>query len=288
MDKNILKNILQNKELFVPLILTQKQFSTLKKYDQNIPLSNAEKKAIYTSITKKMKALATIKIEQENEWYIQGADKIVTGRIEKAKAIISEYATKHSKVFISGSFLFSKKYNDIDIFIVRERGYKEEYKDDHHIIFIPEKRLSKPVFQSAALISVSTFNIPFKKGKITLKLGEFMSSYHEAVIEIMSNQERELTRYIIFTYYYKIKKKMLNGKELQKKTQETTIPQLELMVKSVLNQFFSKKYLYVAIYPYIKNLSEFIESEKNVANLKKYKAFYEELIYDTRRSTAKA
>ncbi|MCK4589007.1 MAG: hypothetical protein KAT77_01070 [Nanoarchaeota archaeon] len=284
MDKNILKIILGQKEKYVPLIFTEKQFKVLKKYHNGNKLSNADKKALYTSITKKMKALESIKVERDKEYYILGYDKIISGRIREAKKILAEY--KDKRVFISGSFLFSKKYNDIDIFVIKERGYKEEWEGNQHLISLTEKRLERPVFQSAALISISNFPLPSKIKERPLKLGEFMSSYHEAGIEIMSKQEREITRYIVFTYYLKIKKTLLNGLELGNITRKLTLDQLDDMVRAVLIRFFSKKYLYVAIHPYVKTLSEFIKSEKNTGHLKRYKSLYEEIIYESRRSKA--
>lgn len=280
MDKNILKIILAKKESYVPLIFTEKQFMVLKKYNCGIKLSNAEKKALYTSITKKMSALESIKIETDKEYYIRGDNKIIPERIEEAKKILASY----EKAFISGSFLFSKKYNDLDIFVIHERGYQEKWEDNKHIIFLTEKRLERPVFQSAALISVSNFHLPLKIKERPFKLGEFMSSYHEAGIEIMSHQEREITRHMVFTYYLKDKKKLLDGLELSQLTKNLTLDQLDEMVRAILIKFFSKKYLYVAIHPYIKTLSEFIKTEKNIEHLKRYKSLYEEVIYGSRRS----
>src|SRR3989344_2052366 len=200
MNKNILNKILENKQLFIPLIFTEKQFNILQKYEENKKLNNAEKKALYTSITNKMKALEIIKIETDAEYFINGRNKIIPSRLEAAKKIIDEYSKKYDRVFISGSFLFAKEYGDIDI------------------LFVTEKRLQNPVFQSAALISVSNFIIPNKIKQRPVKLGEFMSSYHEATIEIMEKKEYELARYIVFTYYLRLKNKLLDGYELSRIT----------------------------------------------------------------------
>jgi len=288
MDENILKILLQNKQLFIPLIFTEKQFNIIKKYKENKKLSNSEKKALYTSITKKMKALETIKIEKDNEFYINSASKIIPKRLEEAKKLIEKYSRKYNKVFISGSFLFSKKYNDIDIFIVRERKYAEKWEDNKHIIFLTEKRLENSVFQSAALISVSNFIIPNKINKKTIKLGEFMSSYHEAVIEIRGNQDRDLTRYIVFTYNLKIRNRLLDGSDLRKITINLTLDELDNMVKIILRQHYSRKYLYVEIHNYIKTLEDAIKTERPNEHLIRCMNTYEELIYGKQRTKAEA
>jgi len=182
MHKNILKIILGKEKLFVPLIFTEKQFNVLRKYSKNIKLSNAEKKSLYTSITKKMKALESFAIEQKDvEYYINNPNEIISDRLKEAKKIIDKYKKKYDRVFIAGSFLFSNEFNDIDIFIIRKKGYKEKWDKNEHIIFLSEKRLSNPVFQSALLISVSNFIVPRGIKKKKSSLSGLMATYHEAV-----------------------------------------------------------------------------------------------------------
>lgn len=286
MNEIILKNVLENKERFVPLIFTEKQHNVLEKYSRHSKLSNAEKKALYTSITKKMSALDSIKIEAKEEYFINGRNKIIPSRIEEAKNIINEYSKKYKKVFVSGSFLFSKEYGDIDIFIVRERKYDEKWEDKRHIVFVTEKRLSRPVFQSAAMISVANFIIPSKIEKRPVKLGEFMSSYHEAVIEIMSNYDRDLTRYIVFTYYTEIKNRFLDGFELNSIVKSITLDEIDEIVKDVIKKLFSKKYIYIEVHEYLKTLKDTIKTEKPIDNLIRYINAYEGLIYGKRRIKA--
>ena len=129
-------------------------------------------------------------MEKEKTYYITNADKIISERLPEAEKILQSYLKKHRRVFIGGSFLFSEKYGDIDIFIITERGYKEEHESGHHLIYLTMKRLQNPVFQSAAKISVSSFLIPAVLRRKPLKLHELMSSYHEAIIEILDKKKR--------------------------------------------------------------------------------------------------
>ena len=57
---------------------------------------------------------------------------MIPQRLEKAKEIIKEYSKEYDKVFVSGSFLFSREFNDIDVFIIREKGYKEGWDGKRH------------------------------------------------------------------------------------------------------------------------------------------------------------
>lgn len=105
MDSKILKDIIARKELFVPLIFTNKQFEILKKRNKQKKLSNAEKKALYTSITKKVKALNYLYqncsyLEQKGkEYYINGINDILPERLNEAKLILDKYSKEYSKKY---------------------------------------------------------------------------------------------------------------------------------------------------------------------------------------------
>lgn len=304
MDNKILKSIITRKELFVPLIFTEKQFEVLKKYNQQKKLSNAEKKALYTSITKKIKALNSLYAEQKDkEYYINGITEILPERINEAKSIFDKYSKVYEKVFVSGSFLFSKEYKDIDVFIIQKRGYKEEFDENKHLIFLTEKKLTQPIFQSASLISVSNFIIKRKLVKKEPSLAELMGTYHEAVIEIMrrmmmrknmqskkqeKEEKQEAIRQLIFDYYLLQKNKLLNGKELKNIASNIRLENLDLFIKELCRRLFSEKYLYVEIHTYIKTLEESIKNIKPNKHLIRFKNTYEEMIYGKQRSKAEA
>ncbi len=290
MDKNILKIILRRKESFVPLIFTEKQFNILGKYNNHVPLSNAEKKSLYTSIKKKMEALSSFSTEQKDiEYWINNTNEIMPRRLEEAKKLIDSYSEKYNKVFISGSFLFAKEFRDIDIFIVREKGYKEAWDGNRHIIFLTEKRLAWPIFQSAAKISIGNFALPSKMTKKKPTLSEIMSAYHEAVIELMRKEKKpDLLRRFTFDYYLFCKNRLLSGKELNDLSKSTALADLDNYVRELCLKLFSRTYLYVEIHDYIKTLKDSIESEKPNEHLIRYKKTYEELIYGKHSAKAEA
>src|SRR3989338_10112297 len=114
--------LLENEESFVKLIFTRKQLDVLRKRSKGMTLNSTEKKALYTSIRKKLEALEIISEKmKEKDIYISGHDFMISERAEEARKILRDYSEKHGKIFIAGSFLFSKDYNDIDIFIIREK-----------------------------------------------------------------------------------------------------------------------------------------------------------------------
>ena len=287
MNQKILKSILENEKLVVPLVFTKNQLSVIKKIYEQKPLTNAEKKAYYSSIKTKLIALTQlIKQNKEKEYFVQGHKHIIKERLGKAKQIIKSF--KHEKIFIAGSFLFSEKFNDIDIFILRKKGYKEEWKDNLHIIYLTEKKLSDPVFQAASLISISTFPIPNNIKHKRLKLNEMMSLYHESVIEHIQKKEKtESIRDLVFYNNLLAKKKLLNAIELNKIITKTSLPDIDGMSKQLMQKLFSKSYLYVDIHEYLKTLNKTIQNTKPNHHLVRYKNTYEELINECRPSKAK-
>src|SRR3989338_4681496 len=65
---------------------------------------------------------------------------------------------KNKKIMISGSFLFSKKYNDIDLFIFTVYGKKDYIRGNVHVNFLPETALESLFFSSISQISVSNLD----------------------------------------------------------------------------------------------------------------------------------
>lgn len=292
MNKKILKQIVEHSDLFVPLIFTIKQISVIQRYLAEKKLSNSEKKALYSSITKKLSAIvALVKVNEPKQYYINGNSNILPERLLQAIKLLDEYSKKYpvsSKIFIAGSFLFSKEFNDIDIFIVRERGYKEVFEEDKHIIFLSEKKLSQPVFQSAALISVANFIAARKIIKKKSSLPNLMSLYHEAVIEKLNNEKKpEAIRNLIFNHYLTCQNKLLDGKELKELTNTAALENIDTMLNELCKKLFSKLYLYVELQDYIKTLIVSIKNIKLNTHLVRYKNIYEEIIYGHQRSAHK-
>lgn len=286
MNEDLLKIILNNKGRFVPLLFTKKQVYVLKKHLGKERLSNAEKKALYTSITKKMQALELLYFENQ-DIFVNGAQYMLPGRLDAAKQIIEEFAGK--KTIIAGSFLFSREYNDIDIYIVAKRGYKEVNDGKRHLIYLTEKKLSDAVFQSSALISVSNFCCAKKATFKKMPLHKVMSVYHEAIIEVEQNdRKKEAVRSLIFLYSLLCEKSLPNPCELRAVAVAATTARLNIVYKTILNKFYSKKYLYVELHSYIKSLDAAIKSTPNNSHLIMYRELYKELLYGRARAKKEA
>ena len=281
MKDKILKIVLKNESRFVPLVFTKKQFNVMFKLNKGDKLSNAEKKALYTSINKKIDALCSLIIKRDNEYYINSPSEIIKSRIEETKRLIDKYTVGLNRVFIGGSFLFEKDYNDVDIFIIRKKGYKESWDENHHFIFLPENRLSEPIFQSASLISISNFLIPKLLFKSRPSLSGLMSTYHEAVIERMNKEKKpEMIRRLVFDYYLFCKNEIINGKLLKEYSNKVSLEELDSLIKELLINLFSENYLYIELHEYIKTLQESIKNINPKEHLERFIRTYEGLIYE--------
>lgn len=237
-----------------------------------------QKRNLSTPIKDKVNALGLLYTERKQDFYIRGGQYMIPSRIEKAKNIIKQFHPR--KVFIGGSFLFSKEYNDIDVYVMRERGYKEEFIGEKHIIHLPERRLSKAIFQSTALISVSNFNNLSEYKYKRPFLHELMSTYHEAVIQLKQKEKKkDFVRELIFIYSILVKGKLPNAVELRDKERKIELKELDKLFKETCSYLFSDKYLYVEIHDYIKTLDSTIKNIKQNKHLIHYKNVYEELIY---------
>ncbi|MBI4139947.1 hypothetical protein HY483_03215 [Candidatus Woesearchaeota archaeon] len=287
MNIDILKRVILNKKQFVPLIFTDKQFLVMQKYFQKKSLTNSERKALYTAITKKIRALESLKsVTTDKEFFVQGNDKILPERFKEAKKIIEELSKENKKIFVSGSFLFSKEYDDIDIFVIREKGYKEVLQGKKHLIFLTEKRLSQPIFQSTIRISISNFLPPKNIDKKKIFLDQLMSTYHEAIIELLRQEEKpESLRRLVFYYELLCNNRLLDPLELNIALKKSEVRDVEFMFKKLSKKLFTKSYLYVKIHEYIKTLKNSIKIINPNVHLTMFKKTYEEIIYGRIKST---
>ena len=93
--------------------------------------------------------------------------------------------------FISGSFLYKEDYNDIDIFIIGRRR-RRYYEGKKHFTVIPEKDLNKPIFISAAMYSIATFNPVKSIQKQRVHLEEILFLYQWLINQIFDKEDLKI------------------------------------------------------------------------------------------------
>ncbi|MBS3122602.1 hypothetical protein J4434_07005 [Candidatus Woesearchaeota archaeon] len=279
MEKKILKNIVENKAKFVPLLFTAKQVNLIEKYLQNMKkgkdketqkMTPTEKTILYSTIKKKVDALMLLK----EEFHIKGQN-MIPERVEKAKEILK--AINKEKAFISGTFLFAQDYNDIDIYVISNKRkqfhQKEETSDKElHFIYITENDLKKPIFNSASQYCVANFFIETPQANIEKPaFSDLVMTYEMAVTEIMNSEidkdeDQKTSRELIFEYNLQVKNIVLDSYTLSKRFNEVIslkmndkISIINMMAKELLIKLYSPTYLYNELTKFVKQLKKDIE-----------------------------
>jgi len=281
MNEKICKTIVEHREQFVPHLFTERQVQLISKWLNKEKMTKTEQTYLYATITKKVDALSMFR----EEFYITG-DHMIPERVEEAKKILKKMT---KQAFISGSFLFAEKYNDIDLFIISNKR-KETYEGKFHHILIKEKDLAKPAFQSAAMSCISNFDIILPKRNIKrLHLGQTMNAYQEVIINLLENNEIKTVKGILADYSLHVLRKLLSSCELNKEydtliKRDDRISIVSDMVKKLIMHTFSRKYLFQVLKRYITMLKKDIPTIKLNDHLKIYKKTYEEILYECTRT----
>jgi hypothetical protein len=283
MNKNICKTIVQNKTAFTKHIFTKRQLTIMEKYINKTALTPTEQTYLYSTIKKKIDALSLLK----EEYHITGTN-MIPERITQAKTILKSL---NKPAFISGSFLYKQDYKDIDIFIITIKR-KHMQKGNHHLTYITEHDLSKPLFLSAAKYSVSTFSINIKPDIKREPLSEILLAYQLSINEVLDNTDQKTLRQLIFYHAIYVKKEIPDSytlykrwKELLKQPKKEKLKQVTQLSKELLKALYSPIYLYRAASQFqnsIKNLMK----DYHTNNLPLYINFAQEVKNECRRAEA--
>lgn len=284
MNKEICKTIIEREKLFVPSLFTTKQVNLMDKYLKQKVLNNTERTYLYSTIKKKLDALQTLK----EEFYITGQE-MIPKRVEKAKDILKEI--NKEKAFISGSFLFKKDYQDIDIYVLSKRR-KSYHKGNNHFIFITEKMLRNPIFFSSLKYSVANFSAEKIKPIIKREnFNEIVFIYQWVINQILDKEDQKEIRDLLFNYYLQIKKEIPDsyslyqkGEEIKKLPVKERIKKVNQLTKEVLLKSYSKKYLYNRLTKFLKELRKDLHELKVHDNIAIYCDLLEEVKDECRRT----
>ena len=107
------------KDRIVPTLFTEHQFQLIQKKFSKKVLSASERNEFSRVVSRKMCAVYALVGKEYASIFVSGAEKIIPERLVVAKKYLSDFSRKFKghHMFITGSFLYSKKYNDIDVFI---------------------------------------------------------------------------------------------------------------------------------------------------------------------------
>ncbi|MBN1503100.1 hypothetical protein JW930_06140 [Candidatus Woesearchaeota archaeon] len=279
-SKKLVNTLIENESLFVPLIFTPKQIEVIKRKQENKKLSNSDKKQLYTSIKSKIRAISLL--IEPTTFYLT-AKKPIPERVKRAENILK--SLPFEKAFISGSFLFKEKYNDIDVFVISKRIRGEEKKQKLHFVYIPEKALKDPIIQSAARSSLSKFLISREFSAPKMSLSGHMQLFQETALLIFQDKDSTKDiRELIFHEFFIKNNEILESEKLieisdifTKLNRKNKLKKLKEKIKVILKNYNST-YAKRELKEYIKVLDKEIKEFKLNEHLKYYKETYLEII----------
>ncbi|MFH0701255.1 MAG: hypothetical protein V2A62_02350 [Candidatus Woesearchaeota archaeon] len=193
------------KSEIVPVLFTEHQFNLINKKAQQQELTASEKVEFSRSVLKKIKVLAKIIGKEDN--FIYGQEKILPHRLVLAKKYLKEFSRRfrNKRIIISGSFLYSEKYNDIDTFVIEKYDKDDFHKENIHFNYLPPKALDSLFINSLRKICLTNFDLNYLTVKETITSSQIISKYQEIRQDLAENKpgwlKIDLRDFIINCYY---------------------------------------------------------------------------------------
>ena len=181
-----LENLNDAEPYLVPHIFSQNYFNILKAKLKNKRLSENQRYYYNHFIKKKLRGMMEL-FDIAEKPIITGKEVIKKDRLKIATSLIKSHSRKHKnmKILISGSFLYSHRYNDIDIFIISKYD-KEDYREKEvHIKYLPSDIEKTLFFKSLSIISVANFRFDKEPVKEEFKIEDILQLYELVTLLIM-------------------------------------------------------------------------------------------------------
>ncbi len=141
---------------------------------------------------------------------------IIEKRLERAKDILKSLPHKHC--FITGSYIFSEKYKDIDVFIITRSKKSIRCSDkDVKINVIDFNNLYSLFYHSITKTCIAKNILPKRSLKVTV--ADYWNVINEAVPTILNNKSKfnkKIRDLVLYTEYFSTGD-VLDSKELNNK-----------------------------------------------------------------------
>lgn len=277
-----IKNLESAKIYLVPYIFTENYYQILKKKLEKKRLSDNE--TYYYNHFIKKKILGMIELFEISAM-INRKQFIKNDRLKKAAILLKKYSRIHRnmKMLISGSFLFSEKYNDIDIFVISKYN-KEDYTDGIvHINYLPADIEKTLFFKSIYEISVANFKSDAKIEE-DFKINDILHLYEVVVLLIMQKDKYlQESRDLIVRLEYISNKVILNTMQLKTITEKISSAKnpIQIISKYLIAKIissYSRAVLVRALRKFIEKNSSPEKGQRMYENWKIYNQTYKEAI----------
>ncbi len=129
--------------------------------------------------------------------------KIINERAIEAENILKEIPAKYC--FITGSFIYNKNYNDIDVFVVSRTKKKIKLENKKaKITFIDFNNLHSLFYHSVSKSCIAKNILPKKELKVTIS--DYWNVINEAVPTLLNEKDKfhkNIRFLILYTEYFK-------------------------------------------------------------------------------------
>jgi hypothetical protein len=256
-----LQKLERAKPYLVPYIFSENYFRILKLKITGEKLNSNEQHYYNHFIKKKLLGMMEL-FDLKNKIYVNGKDKILDERLKKAKSILKKVSRKHRnmKVLITGSFLHSKKYKDIDVFVI-SKFEKVDYRDGEiHVNFLPSDAVETLFFKSISKLCIANFNIDETISE-KISLSDILNLYEEVILLIMQKDSylEELRELVLKSEYFS-NKVVLDSSQL--KDIVNGIMRIKNPIKIINNYTITKVINASSSKSFKKVLTKFIEKNK--------------------------
>ena len=176
-----LAHLRQIKNDIVPALFTRHQFDLIIKKFSGKAMTPTEKNEFSRAISKKMKGIMKLIDNESNGVFIYGKERILPERLQQASTYLRRFSRKlkNKHIILTGSFLYSKSYNDIDIFIVSKYEKEERSEGKFHINYLTEDVYTSLFFKSITKLGISNREIMKYPIEEKANLDTFISLYQE-------------------------------------------------------------------------------------------------------------
>ena len=270
------------KSQIVPALFTSHQFDLLQKKQRHFPLTPSQKNEFSRSISRKMNAIYALLQKKTSSPYIYGKDNIIPSRLPQAIQLLKQYNRKFKSkhVILTGSFLYSKKYNDIDIIVISKYEKTEQFHGNIHISYFTPDVYHSLFFASVQQLCLSNQEIQPQPITEKISLDTFLALYQEILTDIDHHPHalKYTLRDFLLQSAHLSHLPLPNSSQLKQQT--------DAIIKSnnhreILKNIFTHTLFFTATSSQLTNtLSPLINSYKDLSKeYPKFKSHYKDLIH---------
>ncbi len=167
------------KEDIVPVLFTEHQFRLIAKRFSNKKMTASERNEFSRAISRKMNAISKILRKETKGVYVYGKEKIRPDRLKSAIRYLRKFSRKfkNKHIIITGSFLYSKRYNDIDLFVLSKYDKEDYNMGKFQINYLTEDAYHSLFFKSITKLCISNKEIGEFPLKEKINIDTFISIY---------------------------------------------------------------------------------------------------------------